>query len=67
MAAFGSSIASDASAAAGSGDAEPGNTVAAFAAHAGLRLDATIAPAQLEQRDNVVLLRHLQVVGHRLA
>jgi hypothetical protein len=38
-----------------------------LAAHAGLRLDATIAPAQLEQRDNVVLLRHRQIVGYRLA
>jgi hypothetical protein len=36
-----------------------------LSAEARLGLDAAIAPPQLEQSDNVLRLRHLQVVGHR--
>ena len=34
-----------------------------FAANPGLRFDAAVAPAELEQGENLRFLRHLQVVG----
>lgn len=36
-----------------------------FTAHAGLGFDPPIAPVQGQERGNLLLLRHLQVVGHR--
>ena len=61
---------------AGGDGSEPGNVLAAFpggprrtadrlAAHAGLGFDATVAPAELQEGENLRFLRHLQVVRHR--
>lgn len=36
-----------------------------FATHAGLGFNSPIAPVQDQERGNLLLLRHLQVVGHR--
>ncbi len=36
-----------------------------FPAHAGFGLDPSVAPTELEQRENLRFLRHLQVVSHR--
>ena len=36
-----------------------------FAANAGLPLDPSVAPAELEKGENLGLFRHLQVIGHR--
>lgn len=40
----------------------PGNRLPAYT---GLGFNAAIAPAEGEERENLLFLRHLQVIGHR--